>query len=196
MTARRRPGRLRGLVAAPLVVVVVACGGGDEPAAAPTTADAQDAGQATATGPIEGVEEFTDLAQDHTEEDVDYPQNPPVGGPHAPAWQNCGVYDTEIADENGVHSLEHGAVWITHDPGLDEAQVNALRARAAVDTHVLVSPRADLPSPVVASAWGVQVQLDGPDDERLDRFVAEYAQGPQTPEPGAACAGGIGEPLT
>jgi hypothetical protein len=52
----------------------------------------------------------------------------------------------------------------------------------------------DLPSPVVASAWGKQLRLDGAGDPRLERFVSAFQQGPQTPEPGAACTGGVGEP--
>lgn len=193
MTWRRPTSSRRAVAGAALVLAVTlgACGG-DEPAAQQATETGGSTASATA---MEGLQEFTDLSQDHVQGEVDYPQDPPVGGPHAPVWQNCGAYDTEIADENGVHALEHGAVWITHDPALDPDQVNALRARAAVDTHVLVTPRPGLPSPVVASAWGLQVQMDDADDGRLDAFIAEYAQGPQTPEPGAPCEGGIGEPL-
>ena len=61
-------------------------------------------------------------------------------------------------------------------------------------TYILVSPYPDLPSPVVASAWGKQVSLESADDPSLTRFVRAYRQGPQTPEPGAVCTGGIGQP--
>jgi hypothetical protein len=50
-----------------------------------------------------------------------------------------------------------------------------------------------LPSPVVASAWGVQLQLDGVDDPYLPVFIAYYEEGPQNLEPGAACSGGTDE---
>jgi hypothetical protein len=95
-------------------------------------------------------------AGNHTEADVDYEQNPPVGGAHNPVWQNCGYYDQPVRDENAVHSLEHGAVWITYSPDLPQDQVDHLREIAENETYVLVSPRDDLPSPVVASAWGKQ----------------------------------------
>ena len=133
-------------------------------------------------------------AGQHVEGDVDYPQSPPVGGKHNPVWQNCGFYDQPVADENAVHSLEHGAVWITYRPDLPQDQVDQLRDLAQSQTYVLVSPYPDLDSPVVASAWGKQVKLEGADDPDLERFVRAYRQGPQTPEPGAACTGGIGEP--
>jgi hypothetical protein len=134
-------------------------------------------------------------AGQHTEENVDYPQNPPVGGPHNPVWQNCGYYDQPVRDENAVHSLEHGAVWITYSPDLPQDQVEHLRDIAENETFVLVSPRDGLPSPVVASAWGKQLRLDNAEDPNLERFIGAYEQGPQTPEKGAVCTGGIGQPV-
>jgi hypothetical protein len=134
-------------------------------------------------------------AGQHTGADVNYEQNPPVGGPHNPIWQNCGYYDQPVRDENAVHSLEHGAVWITYSPDLPQDQVEHLRDIAENETFVLVSPRDGLPSPVVASAWGKQLRLDNAEDPNLERFIGAYEQGPQTPEKGAVCTGGIGQPV-
>jgi hypothetical protein len=134
-------------------------------------------------------------ANQHTQADVDYEQNPPVGGEHNPVWQNCGYYSEPISDENAVHSLEHGAVWITYSPDLPQDEVELLRDTAEGQTFVLVSPREGLPSPVVASAWGKQLALESADDPDLEQFIGAYRQGPDTPEPGAACTGGIGQPV-
>lgn len=41
-----------------------------------------------------------------------------------------------------------------------------------------------------------QLAMDSADDERLPRFLDAYTQGPQTPEPGAPCDGGIPTPMT
>ncbi len=147
--------------------------------------------QEAAAAPIEGVREYTDLSATHTGEDVTYAQTPPVGGDHDPTWQNCGFYDAPVVEEHAVHSLEHGAVWLTYDPDLPAAEVDRLRDLAEQHTYLLVSPL-DGVEGVVASAWGLQVQLDGADDERLKPFLLAYLQGPQTPEPGAPCSGGIG----
>ncbi len=147
------------------------------------------------TPPPEGVESFWVMDKYHTEEAVPYSQIPPVGGPHAPVWQNCGFYDTPVRDENAVHSLEHGTVWITYHPDLPTDQVEVLRALANGHTHVLVSPYPDLPAWVVASAWGEQLWLEDAYDPRLEQFVSAFEQGPQNPEPGAPCSGGIGTPL-
>ena len=143
---------------------------------------------------IEGVESAKITDQNHTAEDVDYPENPPAGGPHNAAWQNCGFYSDSVRDEHAVHSLEHGAVWITYSPDLPDDQVQTLRSLTSAGKYLVVSARDDLPSPVVASAWGFQLQLDSADDPRLQQFLGKYVQGPQTLEPGAPCTGGTGEP--
>ena len=154
-----------------------------------------DARQKMASTPPEGVQSYdVGPAGQHTEANVDYKQNPPAGGPHNPIWQNCGYYSKPVRDENAVHSLEHGAVWITYSPDLPQDQVDHLRDLAQNQTYMLVSPRDNLPSPVVASAWGKQLTLQSADDPNLERFIGAYRQGPQTPEPGAACTGGIGQP--
>ena len=143
---------------------------------------------------IEGVETFEGLGNQHVQTAVQYEQNPPVGGDHSPQWQNCGVYTEPVQDVNAVHSLEHGAVWIAYDPSLAADQVESLEERAASNNYVLVSPREDLPSPIVLGAWGLQLQLEDADDERLGVFIRKYVRGPQTPEPGASCAGSVGTP--
>ena len=128
----------------------------------------------------------------HVDGDVEYATTPGAGGPHAPIWQNCGFYDEPVSEENAVHSLEHGAVWLTYRTDLDPSSLEALRGRAG--GYVLVSPIEEQPAPIVATAWGAQLQLDSESDGRLDAFVRRFEQGPQTPEPGAVCSRGAGEP--
>ena len=137
---------------------------------------------------LDAVKTF-EVTRDHTTEPVTYRESPPVGGDHHPAWLNCGIYPEPVPDELAVHSLEHGAVWVTYRPDLPADQVKTL-TDSVPDTYMVVSPRDGLPAPVVASAWGTQLQLTGVDDPRLAEFIKKYRQGPQTPEPGAACTGG------
>jgi transcriptional regulator with XRE-family HTH domain len=144
--------------------------------------------------PPEGVESFKASSRDHIKGDLDYSQSPPVGGNHNPIWQNCGFYAESVRDENAVHSMEHGAVWIAYSPDLPRDGVERLRDLAHGELYVLVSPYEGLPSPVVASAWGKQLRLDSASDPDLERFVRAYVQAPQVPEPGAPCTGGIGSP--
>jgi hypothetical protein len=131
---------------------------------------------------------------DHVKGAVSYPQTPPVGGDHNPVWQTCGAYAEPIESEKGVHSMEHGAVWITYRPDLPAAEIQTLRALAE-QGYVLVSPYPGLPAPIVASAWGKQLSAESANDAGIVAFVQEFRQGPQTPEPGAICTNGFGRPL-
>jgi hypothetical protein len=110
-------------------------------------------------------------------------------------WQNCGVYDAPVKNENAVHSLEHGAVWLAYRPDLPADQVEKLRALARNHTHVLVTPYVGLTDAVVATAWGKQLRLSSVTDARLAQFVTVYEEGPQTPELGVTCSGGLGNPI-
>jgi hypothetical protein len=157
-------------------------------------AQKQDELDKAANQPIQGVQSFDKLTREHVETPVTYPQTPPVGGNHNPVWQNCGVYPQPIANENGVHSLEHGAVWVTYQPTLPAAQVATLQKLVKANSYALLSPYEGIKSPVVASAWGKQLSLPSADDPRLAVFLRTYLQGPQTPEPGAPCTGGTGTP--
>jgi hypothetical protein len=151
-------------------------------------------GDAATSSSIDGLKTYSDLARDHTEKPVTYPQAPPVGGAHSAVWQNCGWYDTTVKNENAVHSMEHAAAWITYSPDLTSDQKAKLKSELAGRTYVVASQYPGLPAPVVASAWGAQVQLTGVDDPRLSQFLTAYANSPKAPEPGGECTGGTGTP--
>jgi hypothetical protein len=129
---------------------------------------------------------------------------PPAGGPHNDVWQNCGFYDEPVRDENAVHSLEHGAVWITYLPDLPQDEIEVLRDLAESNGFVLVSPYPDQDSPVVATAWAKQLSLESAEDPALERFVGAYSHSPKAPGPASAsataggghdtCTGGTGRP--
>jgi hypothetical protein len=156
-----------------------------------------DSGQRQGNTPPEGVEEFdvSSGVNNHTQDPVDYEQDPPVGGPHNPVWQTQGFYEEPIRNENAVHDLEHGAVWVTYSPDLPQDQKDTIKQLVESQDCLLASPYPNLSedSPVVASAWGYQLKLKSADDPNLQRFVSAYRKGPQTPEPGATCAGGTSE---
>ncbi|MCT9930005.1 DUF3105 domain-containing protein [Planotetraspora sp. A-T 1434] len=141
---------------------------------------------------LSAVKTYTYKGSDHTWNKVSYKENPPVGGQHNFYWQNCGIYDKPIHNEHGVHSLEHGAVWITYRPDLPKADVDKLKTLASAE-YMLLSPYPGLPAKVIASSWNHQIVLDGAGDPRLPEFIKTYKQNPSfTPEPGAACDQGVG----
>ncbi|QKW35865.1 DUF3105 domain-containing protein [Actinomadura sp. NAK00032] len=145
----------------------------------------------SADSSIAGVVSKDDLGRDHTTGAVKYDDAPPMGGDHNPMWQNCDgrVYDTPLQNENAVHSLEHGAVWITYRPGLAAGQLDALKAKVSGTDYTMLSPYPSQDAPVKLTAWGHQLKLDDASDKRVDAFLRAYVKGPQTPEPGAACNG-------
>ncbi|MFE7628442.1 DUF3105 domain-containing protein [Streptomyces sp. NPDC057509] len=151
-----------------------------------------------ATGPIEGEKSWdaAKLGRDHVQEDVKYPMKPPVGGDHNPVWMNCDgeVYKKAIPDVNAVHALEHGSVWVTYTNDAPASDVEKLADRVSKTPYSLMSPYKDQAGAIMLTAWGKQVTVDGADDPRVAQFFAHYVQGPQTPEPGAACTGGLSAP--
>ncbi|MEO3871365.1 DUF3105 domain-containing protein [Nonomuraea sp. B12E4] len=131
-------------------------------------------------------------AGQHVTTAVKYKETPPVGGEHNPYWQQCAIYDKPIHNEHAVHSLEHGAIWITYRPDLPKAQVDKLKEVASStgqQDYMLVSPFPNLPAPVVATSWGHQLKLQSPDDPKLEAFIRKFQNGADTPEPGAVCGG-------
>ncbi len=138
---------------------------------------------------LSGVAEYEDLGRDHVAEAATYEQDPPVGGDHNQAWWNCGIYTEPIPPYHAVHSLEHGAVWLTYQSDIDQDSLDTLTELADRE-FMLLSPNDTQTSPIVATAWGRQLEVATADDEQLPLFITEFVQGPQTPEPGAACTGG------
>jgi preprotein translocase subunit SecG len=133
------------------------------------------------------------LGRNHVTKAVSYPVSPPVGGDHNPVWMNCNgdVYTDEINNTNAVHSLEHGAVWVTYNASADKADVDALAAKVKKTPYTLMSPVDDQKDPILLTAWGHQRAVTGADDPDVDAFLERFVQGQQTPEPGAACTNGL-----
>jgi hypothetical protein len=133
------------------------------------------------------------LSRNHVTKDVSYPMKPPVGGDHDQVWMNCDgdVYDKALNDKNAVHALEHGAVWVTYTGKAPKADIDALAAKVEKTPYSLMSPYEGQRDPIMLSAWGHQRTVTGADDPAVDAFFEKYVQGKQTPEPGAACTGGL-----
>lgn len=135
--------------------------------------------------PPAGTEVFAIGEVAHTPDPVAYEQDPPAGGSHNASWLTCAAYDEPVSNEFAVHSLEHGAVWITYQPDLDAASIDALEGYAR-RAEVIVSPYPGLDSPVVLSSWGRQLRLDAVDDVVIDQFYRAFRDR-TAPEPGASC---------
>ncbi|MEW2139257.1 DUF3105 domain-containing protein [Streptomyces sp. NPDC005409] len=145
--------------------------------------------------PVEGEQlwDATKFGRNHVETPVKYEMNPPVGGDHHPRWMNCNgdVYTNPVPEVHAVHSLEHGAVWVTYNEKAPKADVDKLSARVEKTPYSLMSPVKEQTGSIMLSAWGKQLTVDSADDPRVAQFFTKYVQGEQTPEPGAACTSGV-----
>lgn len=129
----------------------------------------------------------------HQQGSIEYSILPPVAGPHNDAWQNCmgDIYDAPIASEHAVHSLEHGAVWITYQPDLDAGQVERLAERVRGNEKLFLSPYEGLDAAISLQAWGYQLKVDNADDSRIDDFIKTLKVNASVEGPTALCAQGV-----
>jgi hypothetical protein len=145
---------------------------------------------------IRGVVQYPRPASGHDDSIVfDETELPPAGGEHYNVWQNCGIYTEPVQTGNAIHAMEHGAVWITYQPALVADEVATLEEIGRGQTFLLVSPYPGQRSPVVLTAWGIQLEAESADDGRIEQFIERYRLGSQTPELGGGCTRGVGVPL-
>ncbi|WP_431995894.1 DUF3105 domain-containing protein [Streptomyces griseoflavus] len=195
--ARERRNRILVIAASVAVVAGLAVGGvvlvqSQSDDGGSTASDAKGAGKFVTDK--DGVRAWEgELGRNHVTKAVDYPATPPVGGDHNPVWMNCDgdVYPDEINNTNAVHSLEHGAVWVTYNGDAGTADVDALSAKVKKTPYTFMSPVDGQKEPLLLTAWGHQRAVTGADDPAVDAFLQKFVQGEQTPEPGAACTNGL-----
>jgi len=185
------------LVAGVVVLIAVGIIGYGVFAATKSSNEAKTPWEERATA-IEGIVDYrnnadkTITARNHKAGPLTYKTNPPVGGDHNERWQNCNgdVYAQPIPKEHAVHSMEHGAVWVTYKQGLPADQVEKLAGKVKGKDYMLLSPVADLDKNVSLQAWGFQLKVDTVDDSRIDDFIGALRQN-ATVEPEAPCSNGV-----
>ncbi|HET8591228.1 MAG TPA: DUF3105 domain-containing protein, partial [Nakamurella sp.] len=123
---------------------------------------------------------------------VDYDMYPPVGGPHDGFWAACNgvVYTKPVRDENMVHTLEHGAVWIAYNPNTIAAgDLDILKGLVQDQQFMVMSPYPALTDhPISLQAWGHRLQVDSASDPRVKEFITALRRNPYVyPEIGATC---------
>ena len=111
--------------------------------------------------------------------------------PHASVWINCGFYTVVVPDELAVHALEHGAIWIAYQPGSSANDLAVIESLVNDESHILATPYEDLRAPIVATAWGAQLDLDSAADAQLADFIGRHIRdGPED----APCDRAVGIP--
>ena len=140
--------------------------------------------QGTRTDMEEGAPPIT---AEHVTTAVDYQgySNPPTYGPHhgfqLDASNNSitprptGVYSTEQPDEDLVHNLEHGHVWISYNPSLVSGSflntLTQLVEDGGSDTGVILTPRSGNDSAIAVASWGHLLTINDDLIRASERFV-------------------------
>ena len=111
----------------------------------------------------------------------DYNSNPPTSGDHYDTPVRAAVYSQELPDENLVHNLEHGHIWLSYQDEGDTDTIETLtEIQGQFPSWVVVTPRTANDNPVVAAAWGRMLPLDTADADAITAFILRYRN--QAPE--------------
>ncbi len=105
---------------------------------------------------------------------VAYDRTPAIGGPHDAEWAACNgvVYSVAVRTENMVHTLEHGAIWITYNPDtIASGDLDTLKTLVEGKSYITLSPYPGLSSPISLQAWRHQLMLDSAADPRVQEFI-------------------------
>lgn len=134
------------------------------------------------------------LSREHVDGEVDYAgySNPPTYGPHHGFDPNgtdvnpgitprpTGVYSSEQPEEDLIHNLEHGHIWISYEPNLITAEDLAALEQFVRDgspnsngggVGVILTPREANDEMIALASWGRLLTLDSYDPTTIRDFV-------------------------
>ena len=112
----------------------------------------------------------------------EYNSNPPTSGSHYAEEAEWGVYQNELPDEQLIHNLEHGGIWISYKPGIDPAIKAKLESIGnKYKKAVIVVPRAKNDSMIALASWGRLEKLDNFNEAEIINFID--ANKNKSPEP-------------
>lgn len=138
--------------------------------------------------PVEGTVEFDIVSRTHIAQGTTgsgYNSNPPTSGPHWNGPAKNGVYESPLADEQAIHNLEHGYVWISYKSDVGDDVKNKLKDIVKEDEwKVILTPRDANDSKIALAAWGRVLKMDEPDYDKVKDFIKTYRnRGPEkTPD--------------
>ena len=106
----------------------------------------------------------------------EYNSNPPSSGWHYASPAGGGFYDEPLPDEQVIHNLEHGDIWIAYSPDLSDEVVDVIKSFAG--RYVVVSPRSENEGAISLVAWGrvdtFDVENGVVDEVRIRDFITRY----------------------
>ena len=138
--------------------------------------------------------QITDQGSNHIDVGASHPaynSNPPTSGWHYEKWADKGVYKNQLPDEQLIHNLEHGYIWISYNPDANPEIIKQLEDFYGLGNKIIVEPRKENDKLIALAAWNWLdtfdlVSGDSLSDDELKRigdFIDEYIN--QGPEPNA-----------
>lgn len=122
---------------------------------------------------------YPDLGRNHVAVGATHPEynsNPPSSGWHYASPARGGFYDKSLPDEQVIHNLEHGDIWIAYHPRVSDEVKSILKKFAG--RYVVVSPRSENEGDISLVAWGrvdtFSVENEILDEKRVKDFISRY----------------------
>lgn len=133
---------------------------------------------------VAGVEVFDIVSRDHIAQGTQgsgYNSNPPSSGPHWQGPAKNGFYDSALPDEQLIHNLEHGHIWIAYKPDVGDEIKNKLKEIVQKeDWKLVVASREVNDTKIAFVAWGRVLKMDEPDYAKAEDFIRTYRnRGPE-----------------
>ncbi len=137
--------------------------------------------------PRPGVEQ-SDHGREHVDSKKYGGDQPPTSGAHANpvSW---GVYDTEVRDDQLIHNMEHGGIYISYQPSLPKEQVEKLKELLSAlfsdpqfqPRKIVLAPRVENKSPIELSSWRRSEALASYDQQKIKDYITRNLG--KSPEP-------------
>lgn len=137
---------------------------------------------------VENVEEYKIISREHITQGSKgsgYNSNPPTSGMHWVSPAKNGIFENSLQDEQVIHNLEHGYIWITYKTNTNQEIQNQLRKIIEQDnSKIILSPREANDRQIILAAWGRTLKMDEPNSDAIKNFIKTYRnRGPEsTPE--------------
>ena len=149
--------------------------------------------------PVEGAVEYKVESRTHIPTGTkvtNYNSNPPNSGDHWGAPAKNGIYDNALPDEELVHNLEHGYIWISYRPAAQASESSPsadLKPGISVedkksleelvnkdDWKMVLAPRDTNDSVIALASWGRVLKMDSLNLDKVKGFIRVYrGRGPE-----------------
>ncbi|MEX2145128.1 MAG: DUF3105 domain-containing protein [Candidatus Spechtbacterales bacterium] len=127
---------------------------------------------------------YSILGEEHIEVGAshpDYNSNPPTSGWHYGSPAEWGVYDRELPDEQLIHNLEHGGIWISYKDIDEDTKAKLAAIGKKYPGSVIITPRSANDSKIALASWGRLQNLENFDETAIIDFIKTNKN--RSPEP-------------